>query len=229
MTLTAQQIPIHTHPFIASTAGATQTSPADQVIAQSGPARRLHRGYDRPRIWRRRPSAPSAAASRTRTSSRTSASPSSFRCSASSRPRPEEERDMSDPFVAEIRMFAGNFAPTGWAAVQRPAPADLPEHRPVLAARDVLRRGWQVDLCAAEPPGLRPRSARGRARGSANTDLGQSGGSTTITLLDVGDAAAHAHPARELQHRPTSTTRRRPGHSPGRARASSISPTRPRT
>src|SRR5256885_4140901 len=22
---------------------------------------------------------------------------------------------MSDPFVAEIRMFAGNFAPTGWA------------------------------------------------------------------------------------------------------------------
>ena len=22
---------------------------------------------------------------------------------------------MSDPFVAEIRMFGGNFAPTGWA------------------------------------------------------------------------------------------------------------------
>ena len=22
---------------------------------------------------------------------------------------------MSDPFVAEIRMFAGNFAPKGWA------------------------------------------------------------------------------------------------------------------
>lgn len=36
VTLTTQQIPIHTHPFVASTAGATQTSPTGQVIAQSG-------------------------------------------------------------------------------------------------------------------------------------------------------------------------------------------------
>src|ERR1700730_5407645 len=27
----------------------------------------------------------------------------------------EEERKMSSPFVAEIRMWACNFAPTGWA------------------------------------------------------------------------------------------------------------------
>src|SRR6185295_14392283 len=26
-----------------------------------------------------------------------------------------KESSMSDPFVAEIRMFAGNFAPKGWA------------------------------------------------------------------------------------------------------------------
>jgi microcystin-dependent protein len=36
VTLTAQQIPVHNHPFLASTSGATQTSPANQVIAQSG-------------------------------------------------------------------------------------------------------------------------------------------------------------------------------------------------
>jgi microcystin-dependent protein len=36
VTLTTQQIPIHTHPFTASTAGATETSPSGQVIAQSG-------------------------------------------------------------------------------------------------------------------------------------------------------------------------------------------------
>lgn len=36
VTLTTQQIPIHTHPFTASTAGATATSPSGQVIAQSG-------------------------------------------------------------------------------------------------------------------------------------------------------------------------------------------------
>jgi microcystin-dependent protein len=36
VTLTVQQIPAHTHSFFASTAGATQTSPSGQVIAQSG-------------------------------------------------------------------------------------------------------------------------------------------------------------------------------------------------
>jgi len=36
VTLTVQQIPLHTHAFVASTAGATSTSPANQVIAQSG-------------------------------------------------------------------------------------------------------------------------------------------------------------------------------------------------
>src|SRR6266480_5292182 len=35
VTLTTQQIPIHSHPFTASTAGSTATSPSGQVIAQS--------------------------------------------------------------------------------------------------------------------------------------------------------------------------------------------------
>jgi microcystin-dependent protein len=34
--LTTPQLPIHTHAFFASTAGATQMSPTNQVIAQSG-------------------------------------------------------------------------------------------------------------------------------------------------------------------------------------------------
>ncbi len=72
---------------------------------------------------------------------------------------------MSDPFVAEIRMFAGNFAPTGWAQCngqllpisQNTALFSLLGH--------VLRRGWQVDVRAAEPARARLRSARARARG----------------------------------------------------------------
>jgi microcystin-dependent protein len=36
ITLTIQQIPAHTHAFVASTAGATATSPSGQIIAQSG-------------------------------------------------------------------------------------------------------------------------------------------------------------------------------------------------
>ena len=35
ITLTVNQIPIHTHPFLASTAVANSTAPANQVIAQS--------------------------------------------------------------------------------------------------------------------------------------------------------------------------------------------------
>jgi microcystin-dependent protein len=36
VTLTTQQIPIHSHPFTASTAAASFTSPAGQVLGQSG-------------------------------------------------------------------------------------------------------------------------------------------------------------------------------------------------
>ncbi len=39
---------------------------------------------------------------------------SSFRCTAYSRSS-LEDLSMDSPFVAEIRMFASNFAPTGWA------------------------------------------------------------------------------------------------------------------
>src|SRR4026209_313938 len=46
---------------------------------------------------------------------RTWRSASSFRCSASSRRRARRGKIMSDPFVAEIRIFGFNFAPTGWA------------------------------------------------------------------------------------------------------------------
>ena len=36
VTLTIQQTPVHSHPFLASTAAASSNSPANQVIAQSG-------------------------------------------------------------------------------------------------------------------------------------------------------------------------------------------------
>src|SRR3954471_12312222 len=54
---------------------------------------------------------PRAAASLTIIGSHISVSASSSRSSASSRHKPE----LMDPFVAEIRIFAFNFAPKGWA------------------------------------------------------------------------------------------------------------------
>src|SRR6266566_3061929 len=60
-------------------------------------------------------SVPLAAASRMKTCNRTPVSTLSFHCSGSIPLRPKEESIMSSPFVAEIRIFGCNFAPTGWA------------------------------------------------------------------------------------------------------------------
>src|ERR1700687_5445426 len=55
------------------------------------------------------------AVNRTATSSRISRLTSSSRCREFSPARIEGTTKMANPFLAEIRMFAGNFAPTGWA------------------------------------------------------------------------------------------------------------------
>src|SRR5690348_2479562 len=55
-----------------------------------------------------------AEASHTRTASRSSASTSSSRYSEYS-PRRPRRTQVSDQFVAEIRIFPFNFAPKGWA------------------------------------------------------------------------------------------------------------------
>src|SRR5947199_5099173 len=49
----------------------------------------------------------------TSTCSRFSSSTSASRCRESSLPRPKD-LTMAQPYVGEIRMFAGNFAPAGW-------------------------------------------------------------------------------------------------------------------
>src|SRR4026209_1600791 len=49
-----------------------------------------------------------------KTRSHSSVSTSSFHCLGCSPARPKEKK-MSDPFVAEIRLFPFNFPPKGWA------------------------------------------------------------------------------------------------------------------
>ena len=56
---------------------------------------------------------------------------------------------MANPFVAEIRIFPFNFAPTGVGLLQWPASAHLPEHSAFLAAGDHLRRRREKQLCAS--------------------------------------------------------------------------------
>src|ERR1043165_7514174 len=61
------------------------------------------------------PSPIPAAASRTRTGSRTWCSISSSPCRASSPRAIRETQEMGQPYIGEIRMFGGSFAPAGWA------------------------------------------------------------------------------------------------------------------
>src|SRR5437762_11292193 len=72
----------------------------------TGPVRRIFR-------WHHKPLVRAAAASRMKTFSLIYASVLSFRSLEFF--RTNRRLTMSDPFVAEIRIFGFNFAPTGWA------------------------------------------------------------------------------------------------------------------
>ena len=80
--------------------------------------------------------------------------------------------------------------PTGWAHVQRAADADLAEHRPLLAARHLLRRRRQVDLRAAQPAG------------SVADASGQGHGLQRMRSW-ASSRARNGHPAADARCRPT--------------------------
>ncbi len=63
---------------------------------------------------------------------------------------------MTDPFLAEIRIFPYQLRPQGLGDVQRAVDAHLAEHCAVLPPRDAVRREWHQHLRAAELPGERP-------------------------------------------------------------------------
>lgn len=98
---------------------------------------------------------------------------------------------MSDPFVAEIRMFGCNFAPRGWAFCngqllpisQNTALFSLVgtyyggDGRSTFALPDLQGR---VPVGTGQGPGLTPR------------DLGESGGSYAVTLIS-SEIPVHTH------------------------------------
>ncbi len=98
------------------------------------------------------------------------------------------KRTMAQPYVGEIRMFAGNFAPAGWHVLRRTAAADLRKRDAVQADRHHL---WR-----RRPEHLRPaRSARPafrctRATASSSAETGGARGGHADGATD----AAHTHP-----------------------------------
>ena len=98
---------------------------------------------------------------------------------------------MSDPFVAEIRMFAGNFAPKGWATCDGQL-LPISQNTALFSLLGTFYGGdgkstfGLPDLQGAAPLG------QGQGSGLSEYDIGQSGGSDNITLLTT-EMPIHNH------------------------------------
>jgi len=97
------------------------------------------------------------------------------------------------PYIGEIRMFAGNFAPQGWAICDGQVQA-IAENIPLFNLIGTTYGGDGVTTYAL--PDLRSRVPVHQGQGPGLTDrpLGSSGGEETVTL-NVSGIPAHLHPA----------------------------------
>jgi microcystin-dependent protein len=98
---------------------------------------------------------------------------------------------MSDPFVAEIRMFAGNFAPTGWAQCNGQL-LPISQNTALFSLLGTYYGGDGKSTFAL--PDLEGSAPVGQGQGTGLSEyfLGQSSGSDTITLLN-SEMANHNH------------------------------------
>jgi microcystin-dependent protein len=123
---------------------------------------------------------------------------------------------MADPFVAEIRIFAGNFAPRGWALCN----GQLLPISQNTALFSLLGTTYGGDgKTTFGLPNLQGRAPMqpGQGPGLSPRELGESGGSPTASLT-VAQMPAHSHPQQVSSQSATTGT---PGPSVTLAMASS--------
>jgi microcystin-dependent protein len=100
---------------------------------------------------------------------------------------------MSDPFVAEIRMFAGNFAPTGWATCDGQL-LPISQNTALFSLLGTFYGGnGQSTFGLPNMQGSQP-MMWGDGAGLSQYSLGQQGGSETVTLLTT-EMPSHNHQA----------------------------------
>jgi microcystin-dependent protein len=111
---------------------------------------------------------------------------------------------MSSPFLAEIKMFAGNFAPRGYATCDGQIMA-ISQNTALFSLLGTFYGGngqstfalpnlqGQVPMHQGNGPGLTPRS------------VGETGGSQNITLAQ-SELPVHSHPFQGLQGTASTTT-----------------------
>ena len=98
---------------------------------------------------------------------------------------------MADPFVAEIRMFGFDFAPTGWASCNGQL-MPISQNTALFSLLGTTYGGDGRSTFAL--PNLQDRTPMhsGVGPGLAERFLGESGGSTTVTLL-ASEMPSHKH------------------------------------
>lgn len=98
---------------------------------------------------------------------------------------------MSDPFVAEIRMFGFNFAPTGWAACDGQL-LPISQNTALFSLLGTTYGGNGINNFAL--PDLRETFALGPGQGPglSNRQLGERGGVASSTLTATA-MPPHAH------------------------------------
>src|SRR5919201_5014004 len=98
---------------------------------------------------------------------------------------------MSNPFVAEIRIFAGNFAPTGWALCNGQI-LPIAQNTALFSLLGTTYGGnGQTTFALPDLQGSAPMHP-GQGPGLSLHDLGETGGSDAVTLLD-SEIPSHTH------------------------------------
>lgn len=98
---------------------------------------------------------------------------------------------MADPFVAEVRIFPFNFAPRGWAWCNGQL-LPLSQNTALFSLLGTTYGGNGFSNFAL--PDLQGRASMhpGQGPGLSLHDLGETGGSETVTLLE-SEIPAHSH------------------------------------
>jgi microcystin-dependent protein len=100
-------------------------------------------------------------------------------------------KNMADPFVAEIRIFPFNFAPTGWAFCDGQL-MPLSQNTALFSLLGTTYGGdGKSNFALPDLQGRAPMHP-GQGPGLSLHDLGETGGSETVTLLE-SEIPGHSH------------------------------------
>ncbi len=100
---------------------------------------------------------------------------------------------MSNPFLAEIRIFTGNFAPKGWALCNGQL-MPISQNTALFSLLGTTYGGdGKSNFALPNLQGCAPMQA-GQGPGLTLRDLGETGGEQSLTLLQT-EMPAHSHSA----------------------------------